>query len=363
LRQLFSLPVAVTLGAGVAMTLTVLVGLQALLSTTGHHLGPGVFGFLLGCLLASAAWMVWELVISTDGSWSWRVGALAEGWTSEAVRHLGGRWRFRYNVVFVGGGVEKKRWTTDIDCVATGPHGVLAISTKWTSDDWDLNDPKDDFLIAVAKQASRNASRLRPQVRHCVSHAPVVPLVVCWGPLLARIDRVVSRVPVEGTEVLVAYGPQSKEWLATLDAERLDDAEISAIDGVVGDFIDRYEGLNAKTSAARSQARLAAARTAWAVRAGIAVTIVAMAWITAASMSRPVLRTFVSFARLGDGVAGALFLLLPTVLLTGSAAFALKANSWSARAKIKTDSNLVLIESMIGLGVWLLLFLVLWATG
>jgi hypothetical protein len=80
-------------------------------------------------------------------------------------------------------------------------------------------------------------------------------------------------------------------------------------------------------------------------------------------MSRPVLRTFVSFARLGDGVAGALFLLLPTVLLTGSAAFALKANSWSARAKIKTDSNLVLIESMIGLGVWLLLFLVLWATG
>jgi hypothetical protein len=102
---------------------------------------------------------------------------------------------------------------------------------------------------------------------------------------LARIERVVSRVVVEGTEVLVAYGPQSREWLPTFDAECLDDPEISAIDNAVGDFIDRYEVLNARTPAAKSGARPAAKRSAWATRGAIAVTVGAIAWMVAAALS------------------------------------------------------------------------------
>jgi len=31
-----------------------------------------------------------------------------------------------------------------------------------------------------------------------------------------------------------------------------------------------------------------------------------------------------------------------------------KANSWGQRARLKTNSNLVLIESLVGLGVWVM---------
>jgi hypothetical protein len=310
-----------------------------------------LFGFLLGAALASVAWIVWGVVINTDGSWAWRVGAEAERSTARALRGLGGRWRFRFNMVFVGGGVAQKTWVTDIDCVATGPYGVLAVSTKWTSDAWDLNNPQDDWLVAAARQAARNATvKLSPQVRHCV----------CWGPQLARIERVVSRVVVEGTEVLVVYGPQRRDWLATFDAECLDDPEISAIDGAVGDFIDRYEDLNARTPAAQLGAKLAANRSAWATRAGIVVTVGAIAWMVAAALSRSALNVFTGFLRFGDGVVGALYILAPTAFLVGSAVFAFKANSWSDRAKVATNSRLVFIESLIGLGAWIMAFVLVW---
>lgn len=354
---------AVALGAGVVPIITLLVGTQALLAVTGIHMGPGLFGFVLGCGLTSAAWAIWEFATSTDGSWSWRVGAQAERWTAEEVRRLGRRWRFRYNMVFVGGGVGQKTWVTDIDCVATGPHGVLAVSTKWTGDAWNLDNPQDDWLIAAAKQASLNATKLRRQVSHAVPNAPVVPLVVCWGPLLAPIGRGVSRVTIEGAEVLVVYGPQAREWLATFDAERLSDTDVSAIDAIVGDFIDRYEDLNARTPIAKSQAQLAARRSAWATRAGAVATIGAITWLVAASVSPPVLRIFTSFTRLGEGLVGVLFILVPTALLTGSVAFALKSNSWSARARVATDNRRVLIGSIAGLGTWLITLVLVLVTG
>ena len=354
MRHLLSWATVVTLSAGVIFIVTFLVGAQALLGLTGHHWGSGLFGFLFGVLLASLAWTMWGLVTSTDGSWAWRVGEQAERSTSQALGHLGGRWRFQYNMVFVGGGVEGKTWVTDIECVATGPYGVLAVSTKWTSDPWDLNNPQDEWLVAAAKQASRNATRLRRQVRHCVPDAPVVPLVVCWGPQLAPIERGVSQVPVEGAEVLVVYGPQSREWLATFDTECLGNNEISAINGLVGAFIDRYEDLNARTTNAKSGAKLAARRSVWATRAGVAVTICAIAWMVAAALSRPVLTAWSSFLRFGDGTIGTLYILVPTALLIGSAVFAVKANSWGQRARLKTNSNLVLIESLVGLGVWVM---------
>jgi hypothetical protein len=43
--------------------------------------------------------------------------------------------------------------------------------------------------------------------------------------------------------------------------------------------------------------------------------------------------------------------------------FALKANSWSARARIKTNSNLVLIESVAGLGAWLITLVLILVVG
>ncbi len=363
-RQLVSWTAAIALATALVFGITVMIGIQALVSVTGHHLGSGVFGFLLGGYVVSAVWVVWEASMRTDGSWAWRVGAMAEDWTSQVVeRHLGRRWRFRYNVVFHEGPVDRPLWWTDIDCVATGPYGVLAISTKWTADDWDLSDPKDYWLIAAARQASKNAKKLEPQVRTIVPNSPVVPLVVCWGPQLSPITNVVSRVIVDGTAVLVVYGPQSKQWVATFDAERLSDDEVTSVDNRVGRFIDDYEKRKATTASAKSRAERVVRVSVWATQAAVAITIVAMAWIVAASLNRSVLHAFASFARFGDGIGGVLFLLVPTLLLVGSAVFALKANRWSTRARAITNSRFVLVEPMVGLGVWLILLVVLSIAG
>jgi hypothetical protein len=76
--------------------------------------------------------------------------------------------------------------------------------------------------------------------------------------------------------------------------------------------------------------------------------------MVAAALSRPVLTAWSSFLRFGDGTIGTLYILVPTALLIGSAVFAVKANSWGQRARLKTNSNLVLIESLVGLGVWVM---------
>jgi len=168
-------------------------------------------------------------------------------------------------------------------------------------------------------------------------------LVVCWGPQLSPIANAVSRVIVDGTAVLVTYVPQSKEWVATFDAERLSDDEISAVDNRIGRFIDDYEKRKATTASAKSRAERVARASVWATQAAVATTIVAMAWIVAASLNRPVLHAFASFARFGDGIGGVLFLLVPTLLLVGGAVFALKANRWSTRARAITNSRFVLV--------------------
>jgi hypothetical protein len=168
-RVLLSRPVLLAGLALVALIVAVFAGGQALLSLTGHGWSPTFFGFLLG--------------------------AAAERRTAEILNRLGPKWRFRYNVVFYDGPIDNKRWVSDIDCVATGPSGILAVSTKWTSDDWDLADPSDEWLRAAARVAVNNAKRLAGPIRHVLRRPPpIIPMVVCWGPQIEPIPTAVSRI-------------------------------------------------------------------------------------------------------------------------------------------------------------------------
>lgn len=206
--------VTVLVAGAFAVALT--AGLDAFFSIGGRNIGPAFRWFVIGAVLASVPWTVWSAVTQADGSWAWRTGAEAERWTAAALRHLGRDWHFHYNVVFYGGKIEHKSWVSDIDCVAIGPGGVFCVSTKWTSDRWDLDNPEDDWLVAAAAQAARNAGRLAGPARQAVPEAELTPVVVCWGPQLGPVKEVVSKVRAQGTEAWVVYGPQSKQWLGAL---------------------------------------------------------------------------------------------------------------------------------------------------
>jgi hypothetical protein len=77
-RVLLSRPVLLAGLALVGLVAAIFAGGQALLSLTGNGWSPTEFGFLLGAAAVSVPWTLWTMTITVDGSWSWRVGAVAE---------------------------------------------------------------------------------------------------------------------------------------------------------------------------------------------------------------------------------------------------------------------------------------------
>lgn len=339
---LLSKPMLLAGAAVLALVLAILVGGQALLNLTGHSWSPRVFGFLLGAAVACVPWTVWMTTTELDGSWSWRIGARAERHTSDALARLGKGWRFQYNMVFYGGSIEQKTWVSDIDCVASGPAGILAVSTKWTSDRWDLADPGDEWLLAAARVAARNAARLAPLARQVVATPPIIPIVVCWGPQLERIPAAAAHVRVPGQDfgdVLIVNGAQADEWLALLAEERLDPDAARRVDEVVANWISEYEDRHHRNQEARDHA---ARLLLWSNRlAGLAAAIaaaVSASWV-AAVFSRSALRIMVHVVRLGGGLGAVLYMFVPLLLPPASAVFARRARSRATAARLKTSQT------------------------
>lgn len=344
-KMLLSRPMLEAAVVLVVMVLVLFVGMQQLLSLTGHGWSPGLFGFLLGSGLTSVGWALWTVTTQRDGSWSWRIGAQAERDTARVLRRLGERWRFQYNVVFYGGTMDAKKWVTDVDCVAVGPGGVLAVSTKWTSDRWDLTDPTDEWLTAAARGAARQAELLAGPLGRAVRRPPMRPLVVCWGPELEPIPGGVTRVTVpraQFPEVLVVHGAQANEWLPLLAGDALTDGQVVELDGAVAAWIDGYEDRHGRTNEAQGRA---AGQLRWSLRltaASVAVAAAASAWFVAASVSRDVLRALGRFTGLGGGAVAFAYVVLPLALPLGSAVIARRTGERADRARLGHDRRLVL---------------------
>jgi hypothetical protein len=353
---LLSRPMLLAGTAMVAWLMVVLVGGQALLSLTGHSWSPGVFGFLLGAAVACVPWTVWMVATEVDGSWSWRIGAMAERHTSEALARLGKGWRFQYNMVFYGGTIEQKTWISDIDCVATGPAGILAVSTKWTSDRWDLADPSDEWLLAAARVAARNAARLAGPVRQVLPVPPITPVVVCWGPQLEPIPAAASHLRLPGQDfgdILIVNGDQAGEWLPLLTEERLDPDTISRVDEVVARWISDYEDRHRRTQEARDHA---ARFQRWSNRlAGLTAAVavaVSASWV-AAVFSRSALRFLDHLVRLGGGLGAVLYMVVPFLLPLASAVVARRTSGRAVAARLKTSQT----GFAVSIGSW-----IMWAT-
>ncbi|MDE3205653.1 MAG: NERD domain-containing protein [Acidobacteriota bacterium] len=354
-RVLLTRPVLLAGVALVGLVVAVFVGGQALLSLTGHGWSPTVFGFLLGAAVVSVPWTLWTVIITVDGSLSWRVGAVAERRTAEVLSRLGPQWRFRYNVVFYDGRIDRKRWVSDIDCVATGPTGILAVSTKWTSDEWDLANPADEWLLAAARVAANNARRLAGPIRHVLRRPPpIIPMVVCWGPQIEPIPTAVSRIRLPNHEygdVRVVSGYQAEEWLPLLAADRLDADEVDRVDQAVADWIDEHEDRHRRTREARELVARLRRWSAGLTGLSAAVALACTATLVAAVFSRPVLHFLVRLDRLGGGAGAAVYVLLPLGLPVCSAVVAHRVRSRSRDARLDAPATPV-VASLAAAIMW-----------
>ncbi|MGH9307717.1 MAG: nuclease-related domain-containing protein [Acidimicrobiales bacterium] len=293
--------------------IVLLLGIRALLSLTGSGWSPTTFGFILGVVAASVPWAMWSAVTQTDGSWSWRVGAKAERLTAGALRRLGPRWRFHYDMVFYGGKIDAKAWITDVDSVAIGPAGVLAVSTKWTSDAVVLS-ADDEWVRLVAGRAARQAELLAPMLRQKVSDVRICPLVVVWGPNVRSSSVPVTTVTVPRSDfgrVSVVAGNRRDEWLARFASQRLSDEQIGVLDHVAGEWIDSHDERHARNADARVRAQRMVRWAEIGALASAATAVAASGWLIAADLSHPVLRALGRFIHYGGGAVGAAFLLGP----------------------------------------------------
>ena len=113
----------------------------------------------------------------------------------------------------------------DIDHVAIGPAGVLAIQTRWTN----RTDPRGK----PAARARIAAHQLHQALAQRELDVEVVPAVLTFGPGLTEEPGGVKVVD----SVAVLNGYQSSDWLAQLDARvLLADATVDALREAVSDL-------------------------------------------------------------------------------------------------------------------------------
>jgi hypothetical protein len=202
---------------------------------------------------------------------------------------------------------------------------------------------------------------LARQVRQLVHQPAVIPVVVCWGPQLRPINGAVSKVYLGGTEVLVLYGPQSNQWLGTFIGKLLSEQQVREVDDMVGQWIATYESRRARAPLATERAKSAARRARRTARAAVAVDGVAAIWLVAATINHDVLRAFDRFVRLGGGLVGTSYLLLPIIFPAASAALAYRAMSVTSRARLRLSCRTDLVISVVTLAGWLVTFIAVWA--
>jgi hypothetical protein len=164
---------------------------------------------LLGVIASSMVWIQLACLIAFAGAGNLVIGRQAERSTADVLRHMRRQgWSVMHNASLGRG--------RDIDHVAIGPSGVLVIETKWRRD---LTDQDLEWAAVQVRQSQREVHGV---LRAHLDGAPVVPLVVVWGPT----DP--AELPDYVAGVSVVHGQQLAGWLGEHRADRLTGAQIKA---------------------------------------------------------------------------------------------------------------------------------------
>lgn len=204
------------------MRIVGLIGGYAALIAVVTLLGPAsVRPYLIGAGAAAVSALAY-FILALDGAEGARMGAEAERWSSSALRRLGrSRWRVVDSVPFEMG---------DVDHVAIGPDGVIAVETKYTSSPSEVRDPElRGPLGRPVDQAKLGARRIGLLLRSEGLDVRVAPALAVWGP---GSERLVTD-SIDGVVLLV--GREATTWHDQLPGtgQRLTEAETARIEQVL----------------------------------------------------------------------------------------------------------------------------------
>lgn len=296
--------------------------------------GPLLTGFMLGAGLISVPWAMWTVAVSVDGSANWRLGADGEQQTARELHRLGASWRIEHNVPFPEYGYSK-----DVDHVAVGPYGALAVETKRTSRSIDLGAKHlDDEVKKAIKQAEDNAGRVRGLLAK-VDDVEVIPLVVFWGPDVKPGPDVVRR---EGTVRIVA-GCQAAMWRQRLAAEHLDPEVVERLAVRVREWRIDQEG---KTIGLAVRRHLTSGRRLG--QASVAAALALVVLLPAARAWEGLDRILGAVFGFGRGAVGGVAFVLPLVLALAGLGFVNIAR--------RLDPSIPWVRGLAPLGLWLASF-------
>ena len=180
---------------------------------------PLVVAFILGAGGAAAVAVVLT-ALGMDGARSYRDGQNAEEWTAATLKPLRKQgWSVVHDVEFD---------RTNVDHVLIGPHGAIAVETKFRNAEWRLSDRgiheagingESWEVHHPIRAAQRHARKLRSLLVASGVKTNVLPVLVLWGP---RVDGV-SHALIDG--VLVVRGGHADAWIDHLESEPLTDHE------------------------------------------------------------------------------------------------------------------------------------------
>jgi hypothetical protein len=150
--------------------------------------------------------LAWVLLI-TDASTYWRIGAFGELWTSDVLSRLGPQWTVLNNLRVPGADGTMR----EIDHIAVGPGGVMVVETKfWPTKAKQLNTTSSPDVSTAALSAQRHADVVRLLLAGTVPIDVVMPTVMFWGSdLLSPEDLVVTNQ----AGVTIVHGRDSAAWL------------------------------------------------------------------------------------------------------------------------------------------------------
>jgi hypothetical protein len=226
----------------VKISVAFVASMAAVLAALSTFANPNVIWFGAGMTFAGVCWLVAETLRGHEYR-RLRDAAYGEEFTSSALAKMGSAgWTHIDCVEFD---------CFDIDHVAVGPGGVVAIETKWTNVAWREADGSLTHRHArlAVQQASRNALKIKQLLRgNAHIDIEVAAVLIIWGEGRPALTEPI----VDETGVVVLTQPHLASYLQSLPPTTNADA-INAISTALQTFVNNRDAYNAKqrTTAAR----------------------------------------------------------------------------------------------------------------
>lgn len=173
-------------------------------------------GFVLGAAATLSTVVPAMAVAVMSGSANATMGAWAEGWTAQELRHVAGTGTHVAHHFGLGVG--------DMDHLIVGPQGVFVLETKWSARDW--TDPKRDRRVFQAlAQVEQQAKQLRLWLKPAgVQH--VRPVVVLWGGAASSLDGHEGWSLDSPSGTSLVQGQKLQQWLRRTTSSPLSQEQV-----------------------------------------------------------------------------------------------------------------------------------------